>query len=168
MTSVSGCGQVLRLLSLGLLLGLLAYISFGLNARLFPREVTLMSPVSYFCVVMMSISGLFYIIGGQYLIGKFLHLVPISGYDTGFNAIKFTVLPSSGRTRNRGHWCEHSLVSHYLPRRDGERLCPYCQGQRLVCNESSRIIPPRAHEWIDSYTDWRCGCNVTQPVSWAA
>ncbi len=42
---------------------------------------------------MMSISGLFYIIGGQFLIGKVLHLVPISGYDTGLNAIKFTVLP---------------------------------------------------------------------------
>ncbi len=42
---------------------------------------------------MMSVSGLFYIIGGQFLIGKLLHLVPISGYDTGFNAIKFTVLP---------------------------------------------------------------------------
>lgn len=45
------------------------------------------------CVLMMSISGLFYIIGGQFLISKLLHLVPISGYDTGFNAIKFLILP---------------------------------------------------------------------------
>ncbi|MDH5571551.1 MAG: ABC transporter permease [Gammaproteobacteria bacterium] len=45
------------------------------------------------CVVLMSISGLFYIIGGQYLVGKFLHLVPISGYDTGISAIKFLILP---------------------------------------------------------------------------
>ncbi|MDH3327142.1 MAG: ABC transporter permease [Gammaproteobacteria bacterium] len=45
------------------------------------------------CVVLMSVSGLFYIIGGQYLIGKVLHLVPISGYDVGANAIKFTILP---------------------------------------------------------------------------
>jgi peptide/nickel transport system permease protein len=44
-------------------------------------------------VVMMSVSGLFYIIGGQYLIGKLLHLVPISGYDDGFDAIKFVILP---------------------------------------------------------------------------
>ena len=44
-------------------------------------------------VAMMSISGLFYIIGGQYLIGKLLHLVPISGYDTGIEAWKFLVLP---------------------------------------------------------------------------
>jgi peptide/nickel transport system permease protein len=45
------------------------------------------------CVILMSISGLFYIIGGQYLIGKFLKLVPISGYQGGFEAFKFVVLP---------------------------------------------------------------------------
>lgn len=45
------------------------------------------------CVTMMSISGLFYIIGGQYLVGKLWNLVPISGYDTGTDAIKFLILP---------------------------------------------------------------------------
>lgn len=45
------------------------------------------------CVVLMSISALFYYIGGQFLVGKLLHLVPISGYDTGFNATKFILLP---------------------------------------------------------------------------
>lgn len=45
------------------------------------------------CVFMMSVSGLFYIIGGQYLIGKMLKLVPISGYSEGFSAIKFLILP---------------------------------------------------------------------------
>ncbi len=45
------------------------------------------------CVVLMSISALFYIIGGQYLVGKMLHLVPISGYDTGLNSFKFLILP---------------------------------------------------------------------------
>ncbi len=44
-------------------------------------------------VALMSISSLFYIIGGQYVIGKLLHLVPISGYDSGMNALKFIVLP---------------------------------------------------------------------------
>lgn len=44
-------------------------------------------------VILMSISSMFYIIGGQYLVGKLLHLVPISGYDSGLNAIKFVVLP---------------------------------------------------------------------------
>ena len=45
------------------------------------------------CVVLMSVSSLFYIIGGQFLVGKLLHLVPISGYDTGVDAFKFIVLP---------------------------------------------------------------------------
>lgn len=44
-------------------------------------------------VVLMSVSTLFYIIGGQYLMSKLWHLVPISGYDTGLEAIKFLVLP---------------------------------------------------------------------------
>ena len=44
-------------------------------------------------VSLMSISSLFYIIGGQYLVGKILHLVPISGYDEGFDALKFIILP---------------------------------------------------------------------------
>ena len=45
------------------------------------------------CVTMMSISGLFYIIGGQYLVGKLWNLVPISGYGDGLNALKFIALP---------------------------------------------------------------------------
>jgi len=45
------------------------------------------------CVVMMSISSLFYIISGQFLLGKLLRLVPISGFDAGVNSIKFLVLP---------------------------------------------------------------------------
>jgi peptide/nickel transport system permease protein len=45
------------------------------------------------CVAMMSISALFYIIGGQYVASKLWHLVPISGYDQGLEAAKFLVLP---------------------------------------------------------------------------
>ena len=45
------------------------------------------------CVAMMSISSLFYIIGGQFLVGKLLHLVPISGFDSGVAGAKFIVLP---------------------------------------------------------------------------
>lgn len=44
-------------------------------------------------VALLSISGLFYIIGGQFVLSKLLHLAPISGYDTGVNAWKFLVLP---------------------------------------------------------------------------
>lgn len=44
-------------------------------------------------VAMMSISSLFYIIGGQFLFSKVLRLVPISGYADGFTALKFILLP---------------------------------------------------------------------------
>lgn len=45
------------------------------------------------CVAMISISGLFYIIGGQYLISKLWRLAPISGYSAGLDAWKFLLLP---------------------------------------------------------------------------
>jgi len=41
----------------------------------------------------MSVSALFYIIGGQYLISKLWSLVPISGTSRGPIAVKFLVLP---------------------------------------------------------------------------
>ena len=44
-------------------------------------------------VALMSISAMFFIIGGQFLIGKLLHLTPISGYRDGLDAPRFLVLP---------------------------------------------------------------------------
>lgn len=75
-----------------LLLGLVINISFALLVSFFRATYIDLWGV-IICVFMMSISGLFYIIGGQYLISKLLHLVPISGYNTGMEAIKFLVLP---------------------------------------------------------------------------
>lgn len=76
----------------GLFLGLFAYITFGLTLSFFRASYLDIWGV-VICVMMMSISGLFYIIGGQVVISKVLHLVPISGYDTGLDSIKFIVLP---------------------------------------------------------------------------
>jgi peptide/nickel transport system permease protein len=45
------------------------------------------------CVLLMSISFLFYIMGGQVIFGKLLRLVPISGFDYGTYSLKFVVLP---------------------------------------------------------------------------
>lgn len=45
------------------------------------------------CVAMMSISSLFYIIGGQWLVSKLWALVPISGYAGGLDAFRFLALP---------------------------------------------------------------------------
>lgn len=44
-------------------------------------------------IALMSISGLFYIIAGQYLIAKLWQWLPISGFDGGIDAIKFVLLP---------------------------------------------------------------------------
>ncbi len=75
-----------------LLVGLALNITFALLIAFF-RATYIDFWGVVICVVMMSISALFYIIGGQYLVGKLLHLVPISGYSTGLSAIKFLLLP---------------------------------------------------------------------------
>ncbi|EIC28380.1 MULTISPECIES: ABC transporter permease [Methylomicrobium] len=75
-----------------LVVGLLINIGFALLMVLF-RGSYLEFGGLVLCVVLMSISSLFYIIGGQFAIGKLMKLVPISGYDEGFGAFKFLILP---------------------------------------------------------------------------
>ena len=45
------------------------------------------------CVLMLSISALFYIIVGQFLFSRVLRLVPISGYSGGLDVVRFLILP---------------------------------------------------------------------------
>jgi peptide/nickel transport system permease protein len=45
------------------------------------------------CVLMLSISSLFYIIVGQLMFSRLLHLVPMSGWAGGLDAVKFLMLP---------------------------------------------------------------------------
>jgi peptide/nickel transport system permease protein len=45
------------------------------------------------CVLMLSISALFYIIVGQFLFSRVFHLVPISGFESGWDAARFLILP---------------------------------------------------------------------------
>lgn len=73
-------------------IGLAVYISFALLMAFFRATYVDFWGV-VLCVLMMSVSTLFYIIGGQYVFGKLWSLVPISGYDGGFEAVKFLVLP---------------------------------------------------------------------------
>jgi peptide/nickel transport system permease protein len=73
-------------------LGLVVYIVFALIMVFFRAPYVDFWAV-VLCVALMSISSLFYIIGGQFLISKLWHLVPISGYGEGLNAAKFLVLP---------------------------------------------------------------------------
>jgi len=75
-----------------LVVGLLVNITFALLMVLF-RSTYVELGASVLCVMLMSVSSLFYIIGGQFFVGKLLKLVPISGYDSGLAAIKFLILP---------------------------------------------------------------------------
>jgi peptide/nickel transport system permease protein len=75
------------------LVGLLIYITCALGFAFFRATY-----IDYWgvilCVVAMSISAMFYIIGGQYVISKLWHLVPISGYaGTVGDALRFLLLP---------------------------------------------------------------------------
>ncbi len=75
-----------------LLVGLLANISFAMLMAFFRGTYVDVSGV-ILCVILMSISGMFYIIGGQFLLAKLFRLMPISGYAGGFDGIKFIILP---------------------------------------------------------------------------
>ena len=75
-----------------LIVGLAVHIGFALLLVFFRLTYLEFWGVAL-CVALMSISTLFYIIGGQFLIGKLLQLTPISGYDTGWNAVRFIILP---------------------------------------------------------------------------
>jgi peptide/nickel transport system permease protein len=74
------------------LIGIVTGITFAMFLALF-RTTYLDAWGVVVCVIMMSVSSLFYVIGGQYLVSKLLHLVPISGYDGGLDGVKFMVLP---------------------------------------------------------------------------
>jgi peptide/nickel transport system permease protein len=45
------------------------------------------------CVVMLSISSLFYIIVGQFFFSRVFKLLPISGFSGGYDILKFLILP---------------------------------------------------------------------------
>lgn len=73
-------------------IGLLVNISFAL-LMVFFRSTYLDLWGVVLCVVLMSISGLFYIIAGQFFIAKLWNLLPISGFAGGIDGLKFIMLP---------------------------------------------------------------------------
>lgn len=74
------------------ILQVIATTSFGLLLVMF-RGTKLDVWGVILCVLMLSISALFYIIVGQYLFSRVLKLVPISGYTEGWGVVRFLVLP---------------------------------------------------------------------------
>ena len=69
-------------------IGLLVNITFALLMVFFRATY-----LDLWGVVLMSISGLFYIIAGQYFIAKLWNLLPISGYAGGIDGFRFILLP---------------------------------------------------------------------------
>jgi peptide/nickel transport system permease protein len=75
-----------------LILGLMSSVAFALMLVYFhTTRLDFWGVVA--CVAMLSISGLFYIIAGQWMFSKILRLVPYSGFAGGWDAIKFLALP---------------------------------------------------------------------------
>jgi peptide/nickel transport system permease protein len=73
-------------------LQVIASVSFALLLVMF-RHTRLDLAGVVLCVVLLSISALFYIIVGQFLFARVLKLVPISGYTGGLDLVRFLVLP---------------------------------------------------------------------------
>src|SRR3546814_7815824 len=73
-------------------LGLFVCIAFALMLVFFKGSRLDFAGV-VFCVVLLSISGLFYIIAGQWMFAKILRWVPYSGYVDGWGSLRFVVLP---------------------------------------------------------------------------
>ncbi|MEN9544849.1 MAG: pore protein [Pseudomonadota bacterium] len=74
------------------ILQLFVSVSFSL-ALVFFRHSKLDFWGVVLCVLMLSISALFYIIVGQWLFSRVFKLAPISGYAGGWDALRFLVLP---------------------------------------------------------------------------
>jgi len=74
------------------MIALITNISLALLLVLF-RGSALDTGMMIVAVMIMSVSGLFYIIAGQVLFSKMWHWVPISGYASGWEGIKFIILP---------------------------------------------------------------------------
>ncbi|PWF25233.1 ABC transporter permease [Corticimicrobacter populi] len=73
-------------------LGLLASVAFAMLLVYF-KSTALDFWGVVLCVILLSISSLFYIIAGQWLFAKVLRLVPYSGFADGVGMLRFLVLP---------------------------------------------------------------------------
>jgi ABC-type dipeptide/oligopeptide/nickel transport system permease component len=111
------------------------------------------------CVTAMSISGLFYIIGGQWLISKLWHLVPISGFGYGFDIWRFAILPIGiGVLSGTG-----GAIRLYRTLFLEEINKDYVRTARAKGMSGARAVPPclaqRPHSGVD-----RCCGRYPEPV----
>lgn len=89
---VGRMGPSLAIAVPSLIIGVMVNITCALFLIFFRR--TYLDPIGVFaCIFLMSISMLFYIVGGQYFIAKMLKMVPISGFEPGGAVLRFLMLP---------------------------------------------------------------------------
>ena len=143
------------------LLGLVVYVVSAL-VMVFFRATYVDFWGVVLCVALMSISSLFYIIGGQFLISKLWHIVPISGYGEGLNVAKFLVLPVivgliSGAGANT-RWYRTIFLEEM-----GKDYVRTARAKGLP--ESTRTIQACTQERIDSHTYGRGRCHPVV-ISW--
>ena len=74
------------------IIGIWLNIVFALLIVMF-RATAIDTAALVLCVALLSISAIFYILGGQYFFAKLWHWVPISGYIPGADAWRFLILP---------------------------------------------------------------------------
>lgn len=74
------------------ILGIIVNVFVALSMVLF-RETWIERTMVLLCLIIMSISTLFYIIFGQFIVAKWWHWVPLSGYSPGWSQFKFVILP---------------------------------------------------------------------------
>lgn len=74
------------------IVGLFVNICFALLIVMFRASLFEFTALTL-CVGLLSISSVFYILGGQFFFAKLWNLVPISGYLSGVDAIHFLILP---------------------------------------------------------------------------
>lgn len=73
-------------------IGIMVNICFALIIVMFRASLFEFAALT-FCVGLLSISAVFYILGGQFFFAKLWNLVPISGYLPGTDALRFLILP---------------------------------------------------------------------------
>ena len=74
------------------ILGVIVMVAWSLLVVMY-RQTKLETAAVGLSVFLMSVSGLFYIIAGQWLFGKVMQLVPVSGWQEGPGLVAFLALP---------------------------------------------------------------------------
>lgn len=89
----AGVGPSSQIASLVFFASLITSITVALIAAYF-RGTYLDNWTTFLCVLLMSVTALVYIMGGQYVLGKLLRYFPIAGYQGGLTSWKFVLLPT--------------------------------------------------------------------------